>query len=313
MAKDNKKFYDSYDELFEKQNTKKNVQKKIFSDKKTKSNQSQNAQNENKRQTKKKKKKKDDSATVYVIIGVAVVVFFGYKLLGSGTDIFPSSSSDREYGDVTPLPDAGIKKAEAENIDVGNPLVVVREDRLLKTNRSCEFEIQDKTEINSQTLNKWSVLPTTKTYGDTVPVLSIQLYEDGRSTDSIDVKIASNLINETNTYVDRKAIVKAFPLKAVDDVQTGYIFEANPDRSSSRVKKYFLFKDGTGLILDTYEYKEDKVEVNKLKTLVDFKKEFKKSIDNLENSVKFKPVDDKLNDEKEFEVQTSEVKKEVKN
>lgn len=34
MAKDNKKFYDSYDELFEKQNTKKNVQKKIFSDKK---------------------------------------------------------------------------------------------------------------------------------------------------------------------------------------------------------------------------------------------------------------------------------------
>lgn len=283
MKKEQKKFYDAYDELF------------VMPKKEKK-----------KRQIKEKKKPKISFNKIKINKGtVAIIVFFVVLLLlpllkKTTVNIShqqPKSEDfyEEKYNEVTPLITEEIRPASEQDIDKNKPLHIKLEDKKLMTNRGYQITIKGKTEVDGSGEREWSILPDLKAYSENKTIVNISFYDKGIYSMSSTISIYANMTDFSRNINNRdESFLKAYPLKDYEDVQTGYALECNATKSDvySIIYKYYIFSDGTGMLICFETGATTNNNLTRYSTYQEFRKAYREELEKLDNTYEFSKIDD---------------------
>lgn len=247
------------------------------------------------------KRKKNYQILGILSVVLAICITVGvYKLLGNIMDDATTNNinADFEMIEEYPLKMAEIRQAKEEEIDSSIPLHISFADNKLTTNRGYAVSIFGETEITSDNKKEWSVVPGISNELAQTMMVSVDIYTDESWTDTVYTQISSNVINGYQfTYFDdtKKAFTKVYPLEEIDDIQNGYMMEYNQTKEDSlliTIHKYYIFKDGSGIMFNTIFYDDDaeSKKVNEDTTYEMFRQELKKELNLLDNSFVFAKI-----------------------
>lgn len=225
--------------------------------------------------------------TSWLIIGLlAIIVIFMGRIYFAA--IFSSSSSNNE---VYPLKIANVKATGPK--DVNKPLTLKLDNKTFQFNRNYQLKVVGHSEIKLDS-KELSVLTTDDTYAYDKSAADITFETNGDYYyKSSFLAISGNLVNSTSAFVQAKSdsFVQAYPLKPIDGtVNQGYIVEYDQDKDSisTRIKKYYMFSDGTGFIITLNSDSSKKLD--KKQNLKTIQKIYKKDFDFIENHYQFKKI-----------------------
>ncbi|MGX4686879.1 hypothetical protein JNUCC83_08250 [Vagococcus sp. JNUCC 83] len=239
-----------------------------------------------------KKKKNRMLNKILKIILVVVGIFFSLiVLIFFITDNNLFMYNDEENDILYPLKISTITQIDKENIDKSQPLYLKLEDKKLITNKGCQFEFKENTEIASKTQTDWSIIPNVEKYQDNQDILVANVYDKKSSVGhTADFKMYDNLINGFDLYVEeKKSFSKVFPSEEIENIQTGYIlFHRNEKSISNNLYRYYIFDDGTGILIeyDIFGSAYDEGITDDL-TYSEFISRFKETLDFYESSIVF--------------------------
>lgn len=264
MTKKEQRFYDGYDKLF--------IKPDIDRD---------------------KKKKDGVLRKIIKIFFLAIGLLFGFMILIFfiiDNNLF--MYSDEENETLYPFKTSTIIQVDKKDIDKSKPLYLKLENKKLITNKGCQFEFKENTEIASKTQTDWSIIPNIEKYQNNQDILVASVYDQNNSMGhTADFEMYDNLINGFDFYVGKgKSIAKVFPLEEIGNIQTGYvIFHRNDDSIYNALYRYYIFDDGTGILIqyDLFVDSTYDLEISEDLTYSEFLSYFKETLDFYESSIVF--------------------------
>lgn len=289
MKKEQKKFYDAYDELFviPKKEKKETIR------------------------TQKLIKLLNDKLTVKKVLGLAIVLgaIFGIKPLLSiisanfgeefGEENVDYSQTDlvQNYQKIRPLDIDEIEKATKDDIDRSSPLHVELKDKELITNWGYKIELVGNTEVDGRGDREWYVLPDLNEFSEYKLMLEVNSYNGTRFSSSVSIYIYASMVSLEKGFpspLGEHSFFKAYPLENIEDIQTGYLLDCTEGSPYvfTNVSKYYIFPDGTGIFIELHSDNDAGEVLTKDVTYKEFQEYYHNDIENLDKTYKFSKIDD---------------------
>lgn len=198
-----------------------------------------------------------------------------------------------ELGEIYPLKEEGIKNDP--NRDLKEPLHVGLEDKNFTFSPNYQMQVKGDADIVFSR-DELSLLPTNEEYPDTKHVATIQVYNGKRRGTEIDLSMSRNLIDSTTVYTHGNDVTytKAYPQKEMEKVKDGYIYsyeDDDEDYATIKLYRYFIFPNGTGVLLKIYSDSDEIKDVSAGVTFEEVKKWYPQEMKVLEESFQMKKED----------------------
>lgn len=294
MVKKQKNFFDDYDSIFleprEKAIKEKSVGQKKSSEAFYKESQ---------------KQKSSKIDVILRILVVAVVIFLLYFIGSSdNTEITEpkelASSEEyrqppvRENVEIYPLKINSIR--QASEVDKTKPIhaLLDEETKNIIVNGEYQFDILGRTEIHSETIKEWSVVPDLNDFPIDEYMLNVQVYKEDDTSEAISFYMYANVINGIHVNLEQNSgsKVKVFERPDIDNIQNGYFLIHKVDvdgLSKDNIFRYYIFPDGTGIVVNKMASQEAEISSNNITSMTFelFEKAFQKDLDLMNETVPF--------------------------
>lgn len=162
--------------------------------------------------------------------------------------------TSREVPDVDhfALKAAGLKRTAA--INATHNLVATFKDHTVSFSNGYALQVDASLKMNEFDRDH-VVTPTTDSGSLDLTIADIEGNANNDYAET-DLRLYANLISDFNAYApkNRPNLVKVFNTATIGTTQTGYVFDVpNPksDQDYAKLTRYFLFADGTGVVLRT--------------------------------------------------------------
>jgi hypothetical protein len=277
MAKKKKNFYDEYDALFTKPTLKSSTKRAKRHKKTTRTGKAKNATH--------------SRLSLAIVIGIACIV--GAMQLAKQTRLHSThvkTDAEEEYQEVYPLKAANVEVTGEKAVD--QPLSLTLKDHTFDFNKGYQltFNADSHLKVDDDADTTKALLPTDSSYAEESYVAEMTMYDKNDNEQYLSLIISANLVNSNEEYItkDDVSFAKAYPEAEVGTVKTGHLlsYEKYDDMIAVDIMRYFIFTDGTGVVVKIAAYEEPKQALTQKDSYQTVKKVFPIETAVLDNQIK---------------------------